>query len=105
MGLGLSLPAAAQNMKPAENNDFYDNFLELGYDLSKVMFIATSNNISAVQPALRDRMEIIKMSGYTIEEKVVKLQESKTKLVGELLKSDESVMKSLSKDDLLGLLG
>ena len=49
---------------------FYDNFLEMGYDLSKVMFIATSNSLSTIQPALKDRMEIIKMSGYTIEEKV-----------------------------------
>ena len=62
--------ALLEVLDPEQNNDFYDNFLELGYDLSKVMFIATSNNISAVQPALRDRMEIIKMSGYTIEEKV-----------------------------------
>jgi ATP-dependent Lon protease len=46
----------------------------MGYDLSKVMFIATSNTMSSIQPALRDRMEIIKMSGYTIEEKVEKLQ-------------------------------
>jgi ATP-dependent Lon protease len=55
---------------PEQNNSFYDNFLEMGYDLSKVMFIATSNTMSSIQPALRDRMEIIKMSGYTIEEKV-----------------------------------
>jgi ATP-dependent Lon protease len=62
--------ALLEVLDPEQNSSFYDNFVELGYDLSKVMFIATSNNMSAIQPALRDRMEIIKMSGYTIEEKV-----------------------------------
>ena len=52
-----------------QNTSFYDNFIESGFDLSKVMFIATSNNIANVQPALRDRMEIVQVSGYTIEEK------------------------------------
>ena len=52
-----------------QNTSFYDNFVESGFDLSKVMFIATSNNIANVQPALRDRMEIVQVSGYTIEEK------------------------------------
>ena len=61
--------AMLEVLDPEQNTSFYDNFIESGYDLSKVMFIATSNNIGNVQPALRDRMEIVSVSGYTIEEK------------------------------------
>ena len=61
--------AMLEVLDPEQNTSFYDNFIESGFDLSKVMFIATSNNIANVQPALIDRMEIVQVSGYTIEEK------------------------------------
>jgi ATP-dependent Lon protease len=62
--------ALLEVLDPEQNNSFYDNYLELEYDLSRVLFVATANDISHIQPALRDRIEIIDLSGYAIEEKV-----------------------------------
>lgn len=84
--------ALLEVLDPEQNNAFVDNYLEVEYDLSKVLFIATSNSLDTIQPALRDRMEIIEINGYTLEEKV---QIGKRHLIPKQL--DEH---GLTKDDL-----
>lgn len=76
--------ALLEVLDPEQNNAFYDNFLELEFDLSKVMFIATANTMSTVNAALRDRLEIIEVSGYTMEEKV---EICKRHLIGKQIKA------------------
>lgn len=84
--------AMLEVLDPEQNNSFHDNYLEMGYDLSKVMFVATANSLNTIQPALRDRMEIIEITGYTLEEKV---QIAKKHLLPKQLKEH-----GLTKNDL-----
>lgn len=85
--------AMLEVLDPEQNDGFYDNFIEMDYDLSKVMFIATANALNTIQPALRDRMEIIEINGYTLEEKV---QIAKRHLIPKLLEAHGLKTKDIS---------
>lgn len=88
--------ALLEVLDPEQNSSFYDNYLELEYDLSKVLFIATANSLSTIQPALRDRMEIIPIEGYSIEEKV---QIAKKHLVQKQIENHGLKKKQVSLSD------
>lgn len=97
--------AMLEVLDPEQNVAFYDNYLEVDYDLSNVMFIATANNLSNIQPALRDRMEIIHLSGYILEEKVeiarrhlVPKQLSEHGLKTDQLKFSKKVLEKIVED-------
>jgi ATP-dependent Lon protease len=96
--------ALLEVLDPEQNNTFYDNYLEQEYDLSRVLFVATANDISHIQPALRDRIEIIDLSGYAVEEKVeiakrhlIPKQQEAHGLKGQPIKlSDKNLVKVIS---------
>jgi ATP-dependent Lon protease len=97
--------ALLEVLDPEQNGSFYDNYLELEYDLSKVLFIATANNINNIQPALRDRLEIIDLNGYAVEEKIeiakqhlVPKQQEAHGLKNVTLKISEKVLQKIIED-------
>ncbi|MFT6165581.1 MAG: ATP-dependent Lon protease [Vicingaceae bacterium] len=85
--------ALLEVLDPEQNGTFNDNFIELDYDLSKILFIATANSLATIQPALRDRMEMIEINGYTIEEKI---QIAKNHLIPKLIKENGLTAKQIS---------
>ncbi|MBN2729293.1 MAG: endopeptidase La [Bacteroidales bacterium] len=97
--------ALLEVLDPEQNSTFYDNYLEMDYDLSKIFFIATANNISTIHPALRDRMEIIDLSGYTLEEKseiakrhLIPKQMEENGMAGSGLSFPQTVVKKIISD-------
>lgn len=96
--------ALLEVLDPEQNNAFNDNYLEVEYDLSKVLFIATANSLDTIQPALRDRMEVIELTGYTVEEK---LQIAIRHLVPKQLKEHglKITDAKFSKEALLKIIG
>jgi len=97
--------ALLEVLDPEQNGSFYDNYLELEYDLSKVLFIATANNINNIQPALRDRLEIIDLNGYAVEEKIeiakqhlVPKQQEAHGLKNVIIKISEKVLQKIIED-------
>lgn len=97
--------ALLEILDPEQNNSFYDNYLELEFDLSKVLFIATANNLADIQPALRDRLEIINLTGYSLEEKIeigkrhlVPKQKEMHGLAGQKLKFSDKVLAKIIQE-------
>lgn len=88
--------AMLEVLDPEQNNSFYDNYLEMGYDLSKVFFIATANNIADIPAPLRDRMEMIEVNGYTTEEKI---QIAKKHLLKRQIKENGLKKKDITVDE------
>ena len=85
--------ALLEVLDPEQNGTFNDNFIELDYDLSKILFIATANSLATIQPALRDRMEMIEINGYTVEEK---MQIAKKHLIPKLREENGLTAKQIS---------